>query len=68
MALTVGALLGQYEIHSPLGAGEMGEVYRARDTRIQRMLSCEGLPETVAEDSDRAARCEPSIGNMLTCI
>ena len=56
MALVVGARLGQYEILSALGAGGMGEVYRARDTKLKRDVALKVLPEGFAGDADRMAR------------
>ena len=56
MALTPGARLGPYEIVAPLGAGGMGEVYRARDPRIGRDVAIKVLPEDFAHDADRLAR------------
>ena len=58
MALSPGATLGAFEIIAPLGAGGMGEVYRARDTRLQRDVALKLLPETFASDPDRIARFE----------
>jgi eukaryotic-like serine/threonine-protein kinase len=58
MALTSGTKIGPYEIQSPLGAGGMGEVYRARDTRLGRDVAIKVLPETVAKDADRLRRFE----------
>jgi serine/threonine protein kinase len=58
MSLAVGARLGVYEVLGPLGAGGMGEVYRARDTRLQRDVALKILPEAFALDRDRLARFE----------
>jgi serine/threonine protein kinase len=58
MALQAGTRLGAYEIISPLGAGGMGEVYRARDTKLQRDVAVKILPETMARDAQRMARFE----------
>ncbi|MGB7227213.1 MAG: protein kinase, partial [Candidatus Acidiferrales bacterium] len=58
MALTSGTKLGPYEIQSSLGAGGMGEVYRARDTRLERTVAVKVLPESLAKDSDRLQRFE----------
>jgi serine/threonine protein kinase len=58
MALTSGTKLGPYEIQSPLGAGGMGEVYRARDTRLGRDVAIKVLPEALARDADRLRRFE----------
>ena len=48
MTLTSGTRLGPYEIVAPIGAGGMGEVYRARDTRLNRSVAVKVLPRTVA--------------------
>jgi serine/threonine protein kinase len=56
MSLAVGTRLGPYQIVSPLGAGGMGEVYRARDTRLKRDVAVKVLPEPLATDADRVAR------------
>ncbi len=56
MALTSGTKLGPYEIQSPLGAGGMGEVYRARDTRLERIVAIKILPAAFASDADRLLR------------
>jgi len=56
MALTPGTRLGSYEVIDAIGAGGMGEVYRARDTKLERDLAIKILPESVAGDSDRVAR------------
>ena len=56
MALAAGARLGPYEIVSALGAGGMGEVYRARDLRLARDVALKILPDAFANDPDRLAR------------
>ena len=56
MALAPSSQLGPYEILASLGAGGMGEVYRARDTRLDRMVALKILPETFSSDSDRLRR------------
>src|SRR6185503_3654782 len=56
MPLTSGARLGAYEIVSLLGSGGMGEVYRARDTRLKREVAIKVLPDAFASDVDRLAR------------
>ena len=58
MTLLAGARLGPYEVLSPLGAGGMGEVYRARDTRLGREVAVKVLPEELAGDPDRLRRFE----------
>ncbi len=58
MPLTPGTTLGPYEIQAPLGAGGMGEVYRARDTRLDRTVAIKVLPEHVAADPDLKQRFE----------
>ena len=56
MPLTTGTRLGQYDVLGPLGAGGMGEVYRARDTKLHRDVAIKVLPEAVANDRERLAR------------
>ena len=56
MSLTSGMRLGPYQVVSSIGAGGMGEVYRARDTRLDRDVAINVLPESVAHDADRVAR------------
>jgi hypothetical protein len=58
MALEPGTRLGTYEIGAALGAGGMGEVYRARDTRLQRDVALKILPDAFASDPERLARFE----------
>ncbi|MGE5278481.1 MAG: protein kinase domain-containing protein [Acidobacteriota bacterium] len=58
MPLTAGTRLGTYEILSPLGAGGMGEVYRAHDPKLGRDVAIKVLPEDVARDPERLARFE----------
>ena len=50
MSLPAGAKLGPYEVVAPIGAGGMGEVYRARDTRLNRTVAIKILPPTLARD------------------
>src|SRR5512141_459652 len=57
-ALAAGSRLGSYEILSPLGAGGMGEVYRARDPRLSRDVAVKVLPAGLAADRDALARFE----------
>jgi serine/threonine protein kinase len=58
MLLAAGTRLGPYEIVAPLGAGGMGEVYRARDTRLKREVAIKFLPLHLAEDPERVRRFE----------
>jgi Tol biopolymer transport system component len=58
MTIPAGSRLGPYEVVSPLGAGGMGEVYRARDTRLGREVAVKVLPEEFFEDRDRVTRFE----------
>src|SRR5690242_17934957 len=56
MPLSIGTKLGPYEIRSPLGAGGLGEEYRAHDTKLKRDVALKVLPEALANDSERLAR------------
>ena len=58
MPLTAGTRLGPYEILSPIGAGGMGEVYRAKDTKLDREVAIKVLPAAVAQDRERLSRFE----------
>src|SRR5262245_33578091 len=58
MPLAAGTRIGPYEIVSALGAGGMGEVFRARDTKLNRDVAIKVLPESVATDAERLARFE----------
>ena len=56
MALAPGTKLGPYEITGPLGAGGMGEVYRARDTRLGRDVAVKVLPASLSSNPDSRSR------------
>jgi eukaryotic-like serine/threonine-protein kinase len=56
MPIRTGSRLGVYEVIAPLGAGGMGEVYRARDTRLKRDVALKILPESFSSEPDRLAR------------
>jgi eukaryotic-like serine/threonine-protein kinase len=74
MTFSSGKMLGPYEIQSPLGAGGMGEVYRARDTRLARTVAIKVLPEHLAEKPeakerfDREARAISSLSHPNICL
>lgn len=56
MTLNPGAKLGPYEISAPIGAGGMGEVFRARDTKLDREVALKVLPPAFAQDPERVGR------------
>jgi eukaryotic-like serine/threonine-protein kinase len=58
MTLAAGSKLGPYEIGAPLGAGGMGEVYRARDTRLERTVAIKVLPQHLADTPEARQRFE----------
>ena len=58
MPLAIGTRLGPYEILAALGAGGMGEVYRAKDTRLDRSVAVKVLPSHFTDDPERRARFE----------
>ncbi len=58
MPLSAGTHLGPYEILAPIGAGGMGEVYKARDTKLDREVTIKVLPAALARDPERLARFE----------
>ena len=74
MTLAAGTKLGPYEIHSPLGAGGMGEVYRATDTRLDRTVAVKILPPHLSSDPDarqrfeREARVISSLNHPHICV
>ncbi len=73
MALSNGTRLGSYEIVSPIGAGGMGEVYRARDTRLDRIVAIKVLPSHLSDNPelrqrfDREARAVSSLSHSHIC-
>lgn len=73
MPLTAGSRLGPYEILSPLGAGGMGDVYRARDTRLERTVAIKVLPshlsanEESRQRSEREAKTISSLSHPYVC-
>src|SRR5262245_58412123 len=74
MQLSAGTRLGPYEIETPLGAGGMGEVYRARDTRLDRIVAIKVLAGGLAEDAairerfEREARAISSLNHPNICV
>src|SRR5215468_9670263 len=74
MVLTIGARLGPYEVVGAIGAGGMGEVYRARDTRLDRDVAIKILPAHFSSDStfrerfEREARAISSLHHPHICV
>jgi serine/threonine protein kinase len=56
MSIAFGTVLGGYEVRDLIGAGGMGEVYKGRDTKLNRSVAIKILPEHFAQDADRLAR------------
>jgi len=61
MSVSPGAFLGPYEVLAKLGAGGMGEVYRARDRRLERDVAIKVLPEAMAKDAHALARFQREV-------
>jgi len=70
MALGAGTKLGRYEIRSQIGAGGMGEVYLAQDTKLDRKVAMKVLPASFANDADRRRRfvVEDSASQPITVV
>src|SRR6185295_2242016 len=66
MTLAAGRALAHYEIVAPLGAGAMGEVYRAKDTRLGREVAIKVLPEQFTADPERLRRFEREARTLAT--
>src|SRR5881628_2819423 len=67
MTMTPGTRLGPYEILSPIGAGGMGEVYKARDTRLDRIVAIKFSKENFTERFDREARAVAALNHPNIC-
>ena len=65
MTLPSGTRIGVYEVLAPIGAGGMGEVYRARDTRLDRDVALKILRDAFATDAERVVRFEPRLMSTL---
>ena len=66
MSLTTGTRVGSYEVTSAIGSGGMGEVYRARDTALNRDVAIKVLPEAFAADPERLARFQREAQTLAT--
>lgn len=67
MALSAGTLLGPYEVLAPLGAGGMGEVYRACDKRLGREVAIKILAPELSSDAEGRSRFEREAASMAVC-
>ena len=67
MTLSAGARLGPHEIVAPVGAGGMGEVYRARDTRLDRTVAIKVLPSSLARDGEFRERFQREAPRLPPC-
>ena len=65
MGITIGTQLGSYEITALLGKGGMGEVYRARDTRLKREVAVKILPAAISSDPERVSRFQREAGRRV---
>ena len=68
MPLSPGDKFGPYEIVAPLGAVGMGEVYRVKDTKLDRAVAIKVLPEEYAQDADRAASIGSAFGSLHNAL
>src|SRR5262245_38227594 len=66
MSVAIGTKLGAYEITALIGTGGMGEVYRARDTKLGREVAVKTLPDSFARDAERVARIEREAQMLAT--